>query len=142
MSEITLRKWTIRCSKLGTPHLIAHTVHNHPHIGTGLYGHSTGIIWLDAERGIAQTLNTLYFLEEPEADVESPEIQELIVKLHPSNVPPEIRQAHANRRPYPNTDFDNDPVRHWFIERWTGLKKGIDYEIDDHGSENAVKTDD
>ncbi|MGB0922091.1 MAG: hypothetical protein ACPG1C_12340 [Alphaproteobacteria bacterium] len=120
MSEVTLRNWTIATNRYGIPYLLAHTVHNHPVIGSGRYGHSTALIWIDRERCIAQTLNTLYFLEEPQDDVNSPENQELIRKLHPENVPSEIRKAFGQRLPWPETDFDNDVVAFWNYERWTG----------------------
>lgn len=129
-NEVTLRKWTIRCSKFGIPYLTAHTVHNHPRIGTGYYGHSTSLIWVDPDRNLAQSLNTLYFLEEPDPDTKSPEVQELIAKLHPSNIPPEILKAHANRLPWPGTAFEDDVVAHWNIERWTSLRKGVDFLAD------------
>lgn len=126
MTEVTLRNWTIAINKYGIPYLLARTVHNHPLIGSGRYGHSTALIWLDLERGIAQTLNTLYFLEYPQDELNSPENQALIRKLHPENVPPEIRKAFGKRLPWPDTDFDNDLVAFWNYERWTG--KSIDAE--------------
>ncbi len=130
MSEVTLRYWTIAKFQNGIPYLLAKTVLNHPLIGTGNYGHSTPIIWLDLERGLCQTVNTLYWLESPSEDLQEPALQQLIAELHPKNVPPEIRRAHSKRLPYPGTAFEDDVVAHWNIHRWTGLQKGVDFLVD------------
>ena len=140
MSETTLHQWTIRQSEQGLPYLIAGYVSSHPLLGTQLYGHSTSIIWLDLERELAQTLNTLYRLNTPAEDLSAPELKAVIDKLHPENVPPDIRRAFAARKPYPGTSFEDDVVAHWNIERWTGLKKGVDYLVEDTSSADKTKS--
>lgn len=127
MSEVTLKKWRIRQYRNGVPYLIANTVHNHPIIGTGYYGHSTAIVWIELERGLAATLNTLYRLEEPHPDVSSSEQQALLEKLHPDHVPHEIRRAHGARRPWPeDPEPEDDLVAIWVIDRWSKPEPGTD----------------
>ena len=129
MSEIELNGWSIRQHWGACPILVADTVKNHPHIGTGPYIRSTMIIWMDVERRVAMTLNTLYHLAEPAEDVESnPDIQKLIAELHPDNVPAEIRAAHNQREPWPFTNFDNDTVLEWSRERWKDYPVLVPYE--------------